>query len=198
MVAAAATRTDFPNDIDQLLLSHAANHAATAFQNARLIQERGKAEAELREARDELEVKVAERTAALEGSRAELAASRARIVTAADETRRRIERDLHDGVQQRLRRARARAAHDGRRDPTRRRAEKPAERTRRPVSLAPSMTSWRSSAAYTRPSSPRAVSPVALTTLAGGPPSRSSSRFASTRGCPRTSRSRPTTSSRKR
>jgi signal transduction histidine kinase len=34
--------------------------------------------------------------------RAELMASRARIVTAADETRRRIERDLHDGVQQRL------------------------------------------------------------------------------------------------
>jgi signal transduction histidine kinase len=38
----------------------------------------------------------------LERSRADLAASRARIVTAADETRRRIERDLHDGVQQRL------------------------------------------------------------------------------------------------
>src|SRR5579859_4157957 len=38
----------------------------------------------------------------LEGSQAELAASRARIVTAADQTRRRIERDLHDGVQQRL------------------------------------------------------------------------------------------------
>ena len=38
----------------------------------------------------------------LETSRVELAASRARIVTAADETRRRIERDLHDGVQQRL------------------------------------------------------------------------------------------------
>ena len=38
----------------------------------------------------------------LERSRAELTASRARIVTAADETRRRIERDLHDGVQQRL------------------------------------------------------------------------------------------------
>jgi signal transduction histidine kinase len=38
----------------------------------------------------------------LERSRAELAASRARIVTAADQIRRRIERDLHDGVQQRL------------------------------------------------------------------------------------------------
>jgi signal transduction histidine kinase len=35
-------------------------------------------------------------------SRAALAASRARIVAAADEARRRIERDLHDGIQQRL------------------------------------------------------------------------------------------------
>jgi signal transduction histidine kinase len=35
-------------------------------------------------------------------SRAELVASRARIVAAADQTRRRIERDLHDGIQQRL------------------------------------------------------------------------------------------------
>jgi signal transduction histidine kinase len=35
-------------------------------------------------------------------SRAELTTSRARIVAAADHTRRRIERDLHDGVQQRL------------------------------------------------------------------------------------------------
>jgi signal transduction histidine kinase len=35
-------------------------------------------------------------------SRGELMASRARIVAAADETRRRIERDLHDGIQQRL------------------------------------------------------------------------------------------------
>jgi signal transduction histidine kinase len=35
-------------------------------------------------------------------ARAELAASRKRIVAAADQTRRRIERDLHDGIQQRL------------------------------------------------------------------------------------------------
>jgi signal transduction histidine kinase len=35
-------------------------------------------------------------------SRAELAASRARVLAAADESRRRIERDLHDGTQQRL------------------------------------------------------------------------------------------------
>jgi signal transduction histidine kinase len=35
-------------------------------------------------------------------SKTALAASRARIVAAADETRRRIERDLHDGTQQRL------------------------------------------------------------------------------------------------
>ncbi|MEQ4209240.1 CHASE3 domain-containing protein [Actinopolymorpha sp. B9G3] len=35
-------------------------------------------------------------------ARAELTASRARIVAAADQTRRQIERDLHDGIQQRL------------------------------------------------------------------------------------------------
>jgi signal transduction histidine kinase len=35
-------------------------------------------------------------------ARTELAASRSRVVAAADETRRRIERDLHDGTQQRL------------------------------------------------------------------------------------------------
>jgi signal transduction histidine kinase len=35
-------------------------------------------------------------------SRSELAASRARIVAASDDARRRIERDLHDGAQQRL------------------------------------------------------------------------------------------------
>src|SRR4029079_2675088 len=35
-------------------------------------------------------------------TRAELRASRARIVAAGDEARRRLERDLHDGAQQRL------------------------------------------------------------------------------------------------
>jgi signal transduction histidine kinase len=35
-------------------------------------------------------------------TRSELQASRARVVAAADDTRRRIERDLHDGIQQRL------------------------------------------------------------------------------------------------
>ena len=58
LVAVASNRTDFPTEIDQLLLSVAANHAATAFQSARLEQE-------LRQARTELEIKVAERTAEL-------------------------------------------------------------------------------------------------------------------------------------
>jgi signal transduction histidine kinase len=49
-------------------------------------------------------------------SRAELVASRARVVAAADESRRRIQRDLHDGAQQRVvalaLKARALAASD--------------------------------------------------------------------------------------
>jgi signal transduction histidine kinase len=102
LVAAASERGDFPTAFEQLLLSLATNHAATAFENARLIEERKKAEEEVRRARDELEVKIAERTAELERNRVELATSRARIVAAADETRRKIERDLHDGVQQHL------------------------------------------------------------------------------------------------
>jgi GAF domain-containing protein len=65
LVAAARMRSDFPTAIDQLLLSLAADHAATAFRNARLIEERASAEEALRQTRDELEAKVAERTAAL-------------------------------------------------------------------------------------------------------------------------------------
>jgi PAS domain S-box-containing protein len=73
VVAAACDRTDFPTEIEQLLLSLAANHAATAFQSARLIHERRRAEEALREARNELEMKVAERTAELRRSEAYLA-----------------------------------------------------------------------------------------------------------------------------
>ena len=39
LIAAACDRSDFPDQIDQQLLSVAANNAATAFQNARLINE---------------------------------------------------------------------------------------------------------------------------------------------------------------
>jgi signal transduction histidine kinase len=57
---------------------------------------------------DHAEVRVAEFTELVATAisnattRAELIASRARIVTASDQARRRIERDLHDGIQQRL------------------------------------------------------------------------------------------------
>jgi signal transduction histidine kinase/PAS domain-containing protein len=73
VVAAASARSDFPTPMDQVLLSLAANHAAAAFQSARLIYERTRAEAELRDARDQLEVKVVERTAELGRSEAYLA-----------------------------------------------------------------------------------------------------------------------------
>ena len=80
LVAAASERSDFPNAIEQVLLSLAANQAATAFQNACLIDERKRAEEELREARDELEVKVAARTAELRRANYELSALR-RVAT---------------------------------------------------------------------------------------------------------------------
>ena len=75
LVAAACDRSDFPNETDQQLLSVAANNAATAFQNACLINELRSVqeelrnnEQELRKARDELEIKVVERTAELRRS----------------------------------------------------------------------------------------------------------------------------------
>jgi signal transduction histidine kinase len=68
VVAAASGRIGFPTETDQLMLGMAANHAATAFQNATLIHERARAEGELRRARDVLETKVAERTAELRRS----------------------------------------------------------------------------------------------------------------------------------
>jgi PAS domain S-box-containing protein len=72
LVAVASDRTNFPNEIDQLLLSVAANHGATAFQSARL-------QAELRQARNELETKVAERTAELRRTTAEAVAAQHRF-----------------------------------------------------------------------------------------------------------------------
>ena len=65
LVAAASNRADFPGEIDQLLLSVAANHAAAAFQNARLREELAAKIAELGRAGSELETKVSERTAEL-------------------------------------------------------------------------------------------------------------------------------------
>jgi C4-dicarboxylate-specific signal transduction histidine kinase len=80
LVAAACDRAGFPGEIDQLLLSVAANHAATAYRMARLVDDHRRAEAALREserqlykARDHLEAKVAERTAELQRSEAYLA-----------------------------------------------------------------------------------------------------------------------------
>jgi PAS domain S-box-containing protein len=73
VVAAACGRADFPSEIDQLLLSVAANGAATAFQSAYLSSELDAKVAELRQARNELEIKVAERTAELRRSEAYLA-----------------------------------------------------------------------------------------------------------------------------
>jgi signal transduction histidine kinase/PAS domain-containing protein len=72
VVAAARERSDFPTATDQLMLSLAANHASTAFQGARIIHERRRAAEELREARNDLEIKVAERTAELRRSEAYL------------------------------------------------------------------------------------------------------------------------------
>src|SRR5260370_859746 len=73
LVAGACSRTEFPSEIDQLLLSVAANHAAAAFQNARLRHELDAKVAELSEARNELEMKVVKRTADLQRSEAYLA-----------------------------------------------------------------------------------------------------------------------------
>src|SRR5438132_8470543 len=54
LVAAACSHTDFPTEIDQLLLSVAANHAATAFRTARLFDEHRRAEDPIRESEQQL------------------------------------------------------------------------------------------------------------------------------------------------
>jgi signal transduction histidine kinase len=72
LVAVGCERSDFPTETDRMLLTVAANHAATAFRSANLIHERRQAEEEVRKARDELEMKVMERTAELQRTMAEL------------------------------------------------------------------------------------------------------------------------------
>ena len=52
LVAAGCERSDFPTETDRMLLTVAANHAATAFRSANLIHERRRAEEEVRKARD--------------------------------------------------------------------------------------------------------------------------------------------------
>jgi hypothetical protein len=54
LVAAASDRSDFPDQIDQQLLSVAANNAATAFENASLINELRRAQEALRDNEQEL------------------------------------------------------------------------------------------------------------------------------------------------
>jgi signal transduction histidine kinase len=76
-VACGPKRESAYSDADRELLSTLAGQAALAVRNARLADD-------------------------LAGRVAELAASRARIVEAEEVERRRIERDLHDGVQQQL------------------------------------------------------------------------------------------------
>ena len=73
LVAVGCERSDFPTETDRMLLTVAANHAATAFHSANLIHERRRVEEEVRKARDELEMKVMERTAELQRTMADLA-----------------------------------------------------------------------------------------------------------------------------
>ena len=72
LVAAASDRINFPSETDQLLLSVATNHAAMAFQSAQLVHDLRSADEKLRQARDELEIKVSERTSELRQAGAEM------------------------------------------------------------------------------------------------------------------------------
>ena len=131
------------------------------------------------------------------GAQAEVTASRARIVAAADQARRRIERDLHDGAQQRLvtLALQLRAAQ----------AAVPPELGAGANSTTPSPrrpARWRSCArspaASTRRSWPSGGLRPALKRSPAARRSPSTCRYAPTSGCPSRSRSAPTTSSPRR
>ena len=79
LVAAACDRAEFPDETDQLLLSVAGNHAATAFQTAHLIEAHSRTETALSRARDELEGRVAERTLELSRTTTEALATQQRF-----------------------------------------------------------------------------------------------------------------------
>ena len=122
-------------------------------------------------------------------TREQLAASRARLVEASDAERRRLERNLHDGAQQRLVALALTLRHiDGlvERDPS-----APGWRSRPPPrssrTRSPTCASWR--AACIPRSSPSTGSPRRSTALVGRAPSRSGSTSRSTSA--RASRSRP-------
>lgn len=82
LVAVGCERSDFPTESDRMLLTVAANHAATAFRSANLIDARRRAEEDVRKARDELEMRVAERTAELQRAMVDLARSEAKLIEA--------------------------------------------------------------------------------------------------------------------
>jgi GAF domain-containing protein len=108
-------------------------------------------------------------------TRSELIASRTRIVAAADQTRRRLERDLHDGIQQRLVSLALKARATG--------AMTAHPRTRSgascrcwPTASAPRwMSCGKSHAASTRPCCPRPGSARRSKRSPGAPPCRSNS-----------------------
>ena len=72
LVAAASDRPDFPTETEQLLLYVATNHGAMAFKSAQLVHDLRRAEEELRHARDDLDLKVRERTSELRQAGAEM------------------------------------------------------------------------------------------------------------------------------